>query len=171
MTDLLFEVPLGVCIVVAAVALAACALVICVARARRYRRARRLWTLALFPLLQVAFLLLGYWTVVRYCGADIALLRVCAVLAVLCLGVDAVVLLSISRLRRRARDEARARLLREQLDAYLKDYQLTVEKMEASARMRHDLRNQVQIVNALAERGEFDLAQHHIAAMLRELES
>lgn len=171
MTDLLFEVPLGVCIVVAAVVLAACALVICVARARRHRRAHRLWTLALFPLLQVAFLLLGYWTVVRYCGADIALLRVCAVLAVLCLGVDAVVLLSISRLRRRARDEARARLLREQLDAYLKDYQLTVEKMEASARMRHDLRNQVQIVNALAERGEFDLAQHHIAAMLRELES
>ena len=35
---------------------------------------------------------------------------------------------------------------------------------------RHDLRNQVQIVNALAARGEFELAQHHIAAMLKELE-
>ena len=171
MTDLFLEAPLGVCIVIAAVALAACALVACVVRTRHHRRAYRLWTLALFPLLQVAFLLLGYWTVVCYCGADIVLLRICAVLAVLCLGVDAVVLLSISRLRRRARDEARAQLLREQLDAYLKDYQLTVEKMEASARMRHDLRNQVQIVNALAERGEFDLAQHHIAAMLRELKN
>ena len=36
--------------------------------------------------------------------------------------------------------------------------------------MRHDLRNQVQIVNALAQRGDFDLAQHHIAAMLKELQ-
>ena len=44
------------------------------------------------------------------------------------------------------------------------------EKMERTARLRHDLRNQVQIVNALAARGEFELAQHHIAAMLKELE-
>ena len=64
----------------------------------------------------------------------------------------------------------RARALRSQLDAYLAEYQETVEKMERTARLRHDLRNQVQIVNALAARGEFELAQHHIAAMLKELE-
>lgn len=169
MIGLLSAVPIGVRIAVAVTVLAACSVVAYAVRAQRLRCSCRFWVLALFSLMQVAFLLLGYWTVVRYCAADSRLLRIYIVLAVLCLGVDAVVLLSINRLRQRARNEARARLLRERLDAYLKDYQLTVAKMEASARMRHDLRNQVQIVNTLAERGEFDLAQRHIAALLQEL--
>ena len=41
---------------------------------------------------------------------------------------------------------------------------------QRSARLRHDLRNQVQVVNALAERGEFELAEQHIDAMLKELD-
>lgn len=170
MIGLFSEVPLSVRMVVIVVALAAFALVTYVVRAQRAQRARCCWALVLFLLLQVALLLLGYWVVVRYCAADMALLRACVLLAALCLGADAVALLSISRLRRRTRDETRAQLLRSQLDAYLNDYQLTVAKMEASARLRHDLRNQVQIVNALAERGEFDLAERHIAAMLKELD-
>ena len=34
----------------------------------------------------------------------------------------------------------------------------------------HDLRNQVQVANALAERGELELAEQHIDAMLKELD-
>ena len=41
---------------------------------------------------------------------------------------------------------------------------------QRSARLRHDLRNQVQVVNALAERGELELAEQHIDAMLKELD-
>ena len=91
-------------------------------------------------------------------------------LAVLCLAVDGLVLVAIISVRARTRHADRARALRSQLDAYLVEYQETVERMERTARLRHDLRNQVQIVNALAARGEFELAQHHIAAMLKELE-
>ena len=111
-------------------------------------------------------LFLCCWVVVRYCGADWNLSWACVALAVLCLAVDGLVLVAIIS----ARHADRARALRSQLDAYLAEYQETVEKMERTARLRHDLRNQVQIVNALAARGEFELAQHHIAAMLKELE-
>ena len=45
-----------------------------------------------------------------------------------------------------------------------------VDMAQRSARLRHDLRNQVQVANALAERGELELAEQHIDAMLKELD-
>ena len=68
------------------------------------------------------------------------------------------------------RDDARAADLGGELDRYLADYQDTVDMAQRSARLRHDLRNQVQVVNALAERGELQLAEQHIDAMLKELD-
>ena len=129
------------------------------------RAVSQYWASGLFPLLQVV-LLFCVVAVVRFCGADWNLSWACVALAVLCLAVDGLVLVAIIS----TRHADRARALRSQLDAYLAEYQETVEKMERTARLRHDLRNQVQIVNALAARGEFELAQHHIAAMLKELE-
>lgn len=148
----------------------ALALAAVVAVRRRRRAVSQYWAFGLFPLLQVVLLFLCCWVVVRYCGADWNLSWACVALAVLCLAVDGLVLVAIISVRARTRHADRARALRSQLDAYLVEYQETVERMERTARLRHDLRNQVQIVNALAARGEFELAQHHIAAMLKELE-
>lgn len=145
---------------------AALALAVVVAVRQRRRTVSQYWAFGLFPLLRVVLLFLCCWVVVRYCGADWNLSWACVALAVLCLAVDGLVLVAIIS----TRHADRARALRSQLDVYLVEYQETVEKMERTARLRHDLRNQVQIVNALAARGEFELAQHHIAAMLKELE-
>ncbi len=147
---------------------AALALAVVVAVRQRRRAVSQYWAFGLFPLVQVVLLFLCCWVVVCYCGADWNLSWACVALAVLCLAMDGLVLVAIISARTRHADRARA--LRGQLDAYLVEYQETVERMERTARLRHDLRNQVQIVNALAARGEFELAQHHIAAMLKELE-
>ena len=93
-----------------------------------------------------------------------------AMLLSLCFSVDAVLLLAVGRFRGKVRDDARAADLNGELDRYLADYQATVDMAQRSARLRHDLRNQVQVVNALAERGELELAERHIDAMLKELD-
>ena len=91
-------------------------------------------------------------------------------LMLLCFGVDAVLLLAVGRFRGKVRDDARAADLSGELDRYLVDYQVSVDMAQRSARLRHDLRNQVQVANALAERGELELAEQHIDAMLKELD-
>ena len=97
-------------------------------------------------------------------------LRLFGLIMLLCFGVDALLLLAVGRFRGKVRDDARAADLSGELDRYLSDYKVTVEMAQRSARLRHDLRNQVQVVNALAERGEFQLAEQHIDAMLEELD-
>lgn len=160
-----FAIAVGLAVLAAALAIAAV-----VAWRQRRRKVVAYWSFGLFPLVQMVLLALCYWVVARYCGADWNLSWICVALAVLCLVVDGLVMQSIVSVHAQARDAERAQVLRDNLDAYLAEYQETVAKMERTARMRHDLRNQVQIVNALANRGEFELAQHHIAAMRKELE-
>lgn len=125
---------------------------------------------ALFSVVQALLLALCFSVVVGTCDADLALLRLFCLLMLLCFGVDAALLLAVGRFRDKVRDDARAADLSGELDRYLSDYEVTVEMAQRSARLRHDLRNQVQVVNALAERGEFELAEQHIDAMLKELD-
>ena len=125
---------------------------------------------ALFSVVQALLLALCFGLAVGPCDGDSLLLRLFGLLMLLCFGVDAVLLLAVGRFRGKVRDDARAADLSGELDRYLADYQATVDMAQRSARLRHDLRNQVQVVNALAERGEFQLAEQHIDAMLEELD-
>ena len=125
---------------------------------------------AVFSVVQAMLLALCFSVVVGPCDTDPALLRLFGLLMLLCFGVDALLLLAVGRFRGKVRDDARAADLSGQLDRYLSDYQVTVSMAQRSARLRHDLRNQVQVINALAERGEFELAEQHIDAMLKELD-
>ena len=125
---------------------------------------------AAFSVVQAMLLALCFGVAVGPCDGDPALLRLFGLLMLLCFGVDALLLLAVGRFRGKVRDDARAADLGGELDRYLADYQETVEMAQRSARLRHDLRNQVQVVNALAERGEFQLAEQHIDAMLEELD-
>lgn len=125
---------------------------------------------ALFSVVQALLLALCFGLAVGPCGGDSLLLRLFGLLMLLCFGVDAVLLLAVGRFRGKVRDDARAADLNGELDRYLADYQATVDMAQRSARLRHDLRNQVQVANALAERGELELAEQHIDAMLRELD-
>lgn len=125
---------------------------------------------AVFSVVQAMLLALCFSVAVGPCDGDPALLRLFGLLMLLCFGVDAVLLLAVGRFCGKVRDDARAADLGGELDRYLADYQETVDMAQRSARLRHDLRNQVQVVNALAERGEFQLAEQHIDAMLEELD-
>ena len=125
---------------------------------------------AAFSVVQAMLLALCFSVTAGPCDGDSALLRLFGLLMLLCFGVDTVLLLAVGRFRGKVRDDARAVDLSGELDRYLVDYQATVDMAQRSARLRHDLRNQVQVANALAERGELELAEQHIDAMLKELD-
>ncbi len=125
---------------------------------------------AVFSVVQAMLLALCFSVAVGPCDGDSLLLRLFGLLMLLCFGVDTVLLLAVGRFRGKVRDDARAADLSGELDRYLVDYQATVDMAQRSARLRHDLRNQVQVANALAERGELELAEQHIDAMLKELD-
>ncbi|WP_294361819.1 hypothetical protein [uncultured Senegalimassilia sp.] len=125
---------------------------------------------AAFSVVQAMLLALCFGVAVGPCDGDSVVLRLFGLIMLLCFGVDALLLLAVGRFRGKVRDDARAADLSGELDRYLSDYKVTVEMAQRSARLRHDLRNQVQVVNALAERGEFQLAEQHIDAMLEELD-
>ena len=116
---------------------------------------------ALFSVVQALLLALCFGLAVGPCDGDSLLLHLFGLL---------MLLLAVGRFRGKVCDDARAADLSGELDRYLADYQATVDMAQRSARLRHDLRNQVQVVNALAERGEFELAEQHIDAMLKELD-
>ena len=125
---------------------------------------------AAFSVVQAMLLSLCFSVAVGPCDGDSLLLRLFGLLMLLCFGVDTVLLLAVGRFRGKVRDDARAADLSCRLDRYLSDYEVTVDMAQRSARLRHDLRNQVQVANALAERGELELAERHIDAMLKELD-
>lgn len=125
---------------------------------------------AVLSVVQAMLLALCFSVAVGPCDGDPALLRLFGLIMLLCFGVDALLLLAVGRFCGKVRDDARAADLSGELDRYLSDYKVTVEMAQRSVRLRHDLRNQVQVVNALAERGEFELAEQHIDAMLEELD-
>lgn len=125
---------------------------------------------AVFSVVQAMLLALCFSVAVGPCDGDSLLLRLFGLLMLLCFGVDTVLLLAVGRFRGKVRDDARAADLSGELDRYLVDYQVSADMAQRSARLRHDLRNQVQVANALAERGELELAEQHIDAMLKELD-
>ena len=87
------------------------------------------------------------------------------VLVLVCLLSDALLFFALDRIGRKRRSENRAALLAGELDAYLAGYDSVVREVERTAQARHDLRNQVQVALALAERGECARARRHVAAL------
>ena len=67
-------------------------------------------------------------------------------------------------------DAARVEVLTMRLDSDLRRYRQLALVLENSAQLRHDLRNQVQVIHALADRGEFDRARTCVAELLNEIE-
>lgn len=75
---------------------------------------------------------------------------------------DLLLLVAIARFSQKRRDDARAVMLEEQIDVYLLQYEAFVESIECTARLRHDMGNQLQVVLALSERGRFREARGHL---------
>lgn len=79
---------------------------------------------------------------------------------------DVVLFNQIDRYQKKLREEERAAMLAGELDIYLERYREVVDGVEAVARLRHDLRNQVQVAAVLIEQGETARAQEHLEHMI-----
>ena len=124
-----------------------------------------------FPVMQAALLglplaigvYLGQGSDVLYYGT--------AALSLVCFAADAALFASMGRYARKVRDEERAEALQRQLDSYLGDYAPVAEALERTSRMRHDLRNQVQVIEALGERGDYVAARDHARELSLRMDS
>lgn len=84
------------------------------------------------------------------------------VAALLCLALDVVMLGAVRRFERKLLDEQRAELLEGQLSEYLESYGAVTEQLKRVAHVRHDLRNQLQVVELLVQQGERLQAQEQV---------
>lgn len=124
---------------------------------------RGLRLFAAFPLMQLVLLglvLMGG----RFVGGS-GYYMVGSMLSVLCLAADALLFVSIDRYEKRRRKEQEAAMLQERLDSQLARYREVEAEMQRAARLRHDLRNHLQVVFSLSERGEGAVALEHLEAM------
>ena len=83
-------------------------------------------------------------------------------LSLLGLAADLLLLFAMGRVAQKRRADARAALLEEQLDRYLVRYECFVEDVEQVAKLRHDMKNHVQVVLALSECKRIDEARGHL---------
>lgn len=89
----------------------------------------------------------------------------------LCFGVDTVLLLAVGRFRGKVRDDARAADLSGELDRYLVDYQVSGPIWPSARRAcATTCATRFRWRTPWAERGELELAEQHIDAMLKELD-
>lgn len=94
-----------------------------------------------------------------------------SVLSMLCIGIDVVLFTVIDRYDRRMAEERYLRALESQLDWRMRRYDEMATEMESIARVRHDLRNQLQVVTILAGKGDRAAAREHLRSMARLAES
>lgn len=91
--------------------------------------------------------------------------------AAVCVVVDAGMFILFAWFSEKEKNEKRAALMKEQLEAYLRDYEVIAQALEETAKMRHDLRNQIQVVYALINRGDYDAASYHLGEMQAMLQA
>ncbi|MDO4290306.1 MAG: hypothetical protein Q4C41_03635 [Eggerthellaceae bacterium] len=127
---------------------------------------------AVMPLLvvQVALIALTISTWQYYDGNKAGIGAVALALGLACLVVDAYLLSAIERFEQQRLSRERARMLEGQLDDYLGRYAAVAESVGRVAQLRHDARNQLQVVSDLAARGERDQARSMLAALIARCE-
>lgn len=128
---------------------------------------------ATIPLVQGAFL----WTLnvlVALAGNEdeqVVFLAGSCLLIVLCLAADVVLFATSRRYERAREEEARAAILETHLHEQMAAYGQLAAQVEDTARMRHDLRNHLQVLTSLVELGKPDRARAYVADMLVGLEN
>lgn len=94
----------------------------------------------------------------RVAWGDPAVMSVSFGFALVSLAIDAVVLLAAGHINEAANQQRKNAVLREQLESCLDHYRDVVAEEERVARFRHDLRGELQAVDALVGRGQYDRA-------------
>ena len=124
------------------------------------KKSFRLWNAGLllaFTSMQAAMIaFLVYFGVFTYSALC---LRVCLVLVVLFVLADAVFVMGVWHNKRLISAECRIAESEQELGALLEEYEAMHMEMRQIARLRHDARNQLQVIASLSEKGECDAAR------------
>lgn len=121
----------------------------------------------LFSFFQFTILVLSITMAISVFAENRWYLIVAASLSIVCLFVDVTMFSSMERDYSARRLRMDGQMLQEQLDEYLTRYNAISGYVEDVAQRRHDIRNQLTIIAALADRGDFDSAQRHLDSLRR----
>lgn len=121
----------------------------------------------LFSFFQFTILVLSITMAISVFAENRWYLIVAASLSIVCLFVDVTMFSSMERDYSARRLRMDGQMLQEQLDEYLTRYNAISGYVEDVAQRRHDIRNQLTIIAALADRGDFDTAQRHLDSLRR----
>lgn len=123
-----------------------------------------------FPLIQLPFLILAIFVVDKTGSWNILTVALCITGGLLCLVADMMLFVSIERFVLNWQAEQQARVLQARLSECLARYSQMAEILDQSAKMRHDLRNHLQVMQQLIQRGELDVAQGHLQTLRESLQ-
>lgn len=121
------------------------------------------WIFAAFAMTHI-LLMLALGIAIAMIDTSALFLSVAMTLGALCLMADVLLFSSMDRALRAEKDDERARVLAAALDTRLERCGVFVSEVEQTAKMRHDVRNQAQVVLTLAERGEWGRAREQVSS-------
>lgn len=88
------------------------------------------------------------------------------VIVMLFVGVDALYFFLLDRYNRSLAEAHRAEVLRQELDRYLKSYEAIERELAETAHLRHDMRNQLNIILALVDQGDVVQARRYLGSLI-----
>ena len=131
---------------------------------------RALDRFALFPVSQILLLVVVMVLTFRLDAAYVAsgaYMVVISCVALLCIVVDLALFVTMERYRASVLGRQRAEALERRLESCLSGYAGLAAQVEEASRLRHDLRNHLQVAGALVERGELERAGVYVADVER----
>lgn len=87
-------------------------------------------------------------------------------IVMLFIGVDALYLFLLDRYNRSLAEARRAEILQQELDHYLKSYEAIEREVTETAHLRHDMRNQLNIILALVDQGDVAQARRYLGSLI-----
>lgn len=136
------------------------------ARITRNRTDRAVFCFIWFMAMQLALVVLSLVVVELLGGFNRATAAGSAAISVVFLLTDVVFFFLMSRYNRAARSMQQAEALQDELARYLERYGEIEREIAATARLRHDLRNQAAVILLLLERGDVARARRYVGALI-----
>ena len=119
--------------------------------------------LAMLPVSHALFIMMVVWCGVNLLDDPRGLWLGMCVLATACLVIDVLMVVTMDRYRMGQLERQRAEALEGRLNACLSGYAGLAAQVEEASRLRHDLRNHLQVAGALVERGDLERAGAYVA--------
>ena len=125
----------------------------------------RLLACAIIPVLQMALLLFLMYISNILLQGDLVYAGFVALAVAGCIFIDVILFYAVARYWDAERDEQRSRMVLHQVEEYLVEAEAVQVRLGALARFRHDLRNNVGVVQHLCEAGCMEEAGEYLRAL------